>query len=134
MAVQRLRHFLLGYIQMFGKKTIAEGRDACFHFRIARSLDGQIAFSVESQAAIAQIRRADAHIGIIDDTDFAVYADAAFFRVGHTRIIKRETVIAIDGPKPLEHPPPQNIHRMLLQPPIAAGMQNHDDIRSILPL
>src|SRR5689334_7848192 len=119
MTVQSLRHFLLEYIQMFPEQTIAERRDSRLYPLITGRMNGQITFGIKSQTTIAHVRRADAHGGIIYDTNLAVHTDATFLHVRHTRIVQRKPVMAINGAKTFEHPPPQDIHRMLLQPSIA---------------
>ena len=59
-----------------------------------------------------------------------MHADALSAKIWHLGIIETQAVEPVRRTKLLEHASSQHVHRMLLEPTVAVGMQHHDDFWS----
>ena len=95
-ALERPRDFLRGAPEMLGEQAVAQSRDELRQRRIITRLDREIAFGVDAERALGQVRRADHQQRIIDDHHLAVHVEAAFALV---EPVERGTVQAIAAVK-----------------------------------
>jgi len=97
----------------------------------ALGIEGDVAFGVEGDGAIVEVRRSDAEEQVVDDHHLGVDQQAALFRAGRDRVIDVKPVVSVDGLQAAEQPFPVRAHDEAFHDSIGHARADDHDLRPV---
>ena len=100
---------------------------------VRRRLDGEIAFAVEADRTVVQVRRADAQEHVVDDDELGMDQHLAFpaLAIGDDRVIDPQPVVVIAFAQAADQPVAVGAHHQLFGPAMGFVGLDDDDLRPV---
>ena len=122
-----------GHAEVFGHQIVASEHDLapnvdatpCSWYRF----DGDIAFTVEAQRSVVEIRRADAQESVIDHHDLRMHVDRR--ATSDDRPIHAQPSVGVRAPEKSQQSLSGAVHRSLFESALRTARQNDDHFRPL---
>ena len=120
-------------VEMLGQELLAQAGDRAPNPRIAACLDREIAFGVDAERSIGEVRRADHQELVVHDQHLAVHVEAAgaVIEPGQHRTVKPVAAVAVRRAQRAVVAAAQHAHRRDLEPAALRERRQDRDFRRI---